>query len=153
MTPGSRLNRLYACAVAAILVGCNGSASAPPPLTRAGAAGASAHGVGGPLARRGVGLGAVLTSKHGQIYGFDVNRSGDDGLLATASDVETFDQNTGQILKTYPAKTPPGTSYAADGILNGDIGLITRFVVPKGSLYAKRHFNIMKPVTKGQVHR
>jgi len=152
MTRGSRLNRLYACDVAAILVGCNGSAYAPPPLTRAGAAGASAHGVAGPLARRGVGLGAVLTSKHGQIYGFDVNRSGDDGLLATAFDVETFDQNTGQILKTYPAKTPPRTSYAADGILNGDIGLITRFVEPKSSLYAKRHFNIMKPVTKGKFN-
>jgi len=150
MAPGVRLNRLYACAVAAILVGCNGSASAPPPLIQAGAAGASAHGIASPLARRGVGLGAVLTSKHGQIYGFDVNRNGNDGLLATVSDVETFDQDTGTILKTYPAKTPAGTSYAADGILNGDLGLITRFVVPKGSLYAKRHFNVMKPVTKGK---
>jgi hypothetical protein len=150
MTLGSRFAGLYACAVAALLVGCSDGASAPPPLPRAGAAGALGHAVSGPLARRGVGLGAVLTSKHGQIFGFDVNRNGDDGLLATAFDVETFDQDSGQILKTYPAKTPRRTSYAADGILDGDIGLITRYVEPKGSLYAKRRFNVMKPVTKGK---
>src|SRR5581483_9110414 len=87
---------------------------------------------------------------HGQIYGFDVDRNGNGGLLATASDVETFDQDTGQILKTYPSKTPARTTYASDGILTGDVGLITRFVQPKGSIYAKRHFNVMSPATKGK---
>jgi hypothetical protein len=149
MTPGARLNRLYACAVAAILVGCNGGASAPPPLTRSGAAGAT-RSIAGPMARRGVGLGAVLTSKHGQIYGFDVDQNGNDGVLATVADVETFDQDSGAILTSYPKKTPERTSYGADAILHSDIGLITRYVEPKGSLYAKRHFNIMKPVTKGK---
>jgi hypothetical protein len=149
MTPGARFNLHYACAVAAILAGCNGSASAPPPLPRAGAAGAT-RSIAGPPARRGVGLGAVLTSKHGQIYGFDVDQNGNDGVLATVADVETFDQDNGQILKSYPKKTPARTSYGADAILNGGIGLITRYVEPKGSLYAKRHFNIMKPVTKGK---
>jgi hypothetical protein len=144
------VKNVYACAVAAILVGCNGSASAPPPLTRAGAAGAPVRNAAGPLARHGVGLGAVLTSKHGQIYGFDVDRNGNGGVLATAADVETFDQDTGEILKTYPSKTPPRTSYAADGIVTGNIALITRFVQPKGSLYAKRHFNVMNPATKGK---
>ncbi|HEX3458450.1 MAG TPA: hypothetical protein VHR97_10890, partial [Candidatus Baltobacteraceae bacterium] len=66
------------------------------------------------------------------------------------ADVETFDQDSGAILTSYPKKTPERTSYGADAILHSDIGLITRYVEPKGSLYAKRHFNIMKPVTKGK---
>src|SRR5690348_8281772 len=49
-----------------------------------------------------VGLGKVLTSKSGgQIFGFDINQSGDDGVLATAADVEVFDQNTGKIKRSF----------------------------------------------------
>src|SRR5207237_389144 len=53
-----------------------------------------------------VGLGRLLTTKDGgQIFGFDINQNGDDGVLASAQtvdssgdvqvSVETFDQNTG----------------------------------------------------------
>ena len=48
------------------------------------------------------GLGVVLTSQGGQIYGFDINQSGSDGVLATAANVETFDENSGKITKSFP---------------------------------------------------
>jgi len=142
-----RFAALAACAVAA-LGACSSGASAPPlapaePLT--------------PLrsltlhSTQSVGLGKVLTTKDGgQIFGFDVNRNGTDGVLATASDVETFDQSTGSITKAFPRKLPPGTSYSADGIAAGDVALVTRYVVPKGTIYAKRFYDVMDPVTSGK---
>lgn len=102
------------------------------------------------MRRHSVGLGKVLTSQGGQIYGFDIDGDGSNGLLATAFNVETFDENTGAIVKTFPKKTPSGTSYGADGIFTGDVGLITRYVVPKGQLYAKRFYDVMSPATAGK---
>lgn len=99
---------------------------------------------------RSPGLGAVLTSKSGQIYGFDIDQNGKDGLLATEYNVETFDETTGKIGKTFPKKTPSGTSYSADAIVTGDVGLVTRYVVPKGKIYAKRFYNTIAPVTGGK---
>ncbi|MGA8534820.1 MAG: hypothetical protein WB615_12000 [Candidatus Tumulicola sp.] len=98
-----------------------------------------------------VGLGVVLATKNnGQIFGFDIDQNGSDGVLATAANVETFNEDTGQISKSIPQKTPAGTSYGMDGIFGSDVGLITRYVVPKGSIYAKRYYNVMSPVTKGK---
>lgn len=130
-----------AFAVAVGLVACNGGAS-------------SAHfapaQAAGSVRRHAVGLGATLTSQSGQIYGFDIDQNGSDGVLATASNVETFDESSGKITGSFPKKLPRGTSYGADGILTGDLGLITRYVVPKNSIYAKRYYNVMNPVTAGK---
>lgn len=63
------------------------------------------------LARR-PGLGNILTtSDGGQIFGFDVNQRGNDGVLASAQtvsrfgdqvvSVETFDQDNGAITKVF----------------------------------------------------
>ena len=94
------------------------------------------------------GLGAVLSSKiGGQIFGFGINQDGSDGVLATASDVETFDSSTGKITKTFPKKVSSRISYSADGIFTGDVGLITRYVMPKGSIFAIRQYDVMNPVT------
>ncbi len=124
---------------AAVLAGCGSGVSTP------------LLGPSTPVrsqAKQAVGLGKILTTKnHGQIFGFDINSNGADGVLATATDVETFDQTTGTITKTFPKKTPPGTSYGMDGIFAGDIALITRYVVPSGKIYADRFYNVMKPVT------
>lgn len=103
-----------------------------------------------------IGLGKVLTSKDGgQIYGFDINQNGDDGVLTTAQDstkgflvsVETFDQNTGKIIKSFAKEDGPRDSYSMDGIFAGDVALITHFIVPKNSIYAKRKYEVMNPVT------
>jgi hypothetical protein len=137
----SRFPLLQLVAVAVLLSGCGGDVSGPP-------IGLSPH--ARSAARHSAGLGAVLTSQGGQIYGFDVNQNGSDGLLATAFNVETFDQSTGTIAKVFPKKNPPGTSYVAINISAGDVGLINRQVVPKGKIYAKRLYNVMDPVTSGK---
>ena len=135
--------QLHAFAVAALLGGCAGAVStfqaspAHPP-----SAGVARH--------NSAGLGVVLTSQGGQIYGFDINQSGSDGVLATAANVETFDENSGKITKSFPKKTPSGTSYGADGIFTGDVALITRYVVPKGKIYAKRFYDVMSPASSGK---
>ncbi len=135
-----RFPLLQLVAVAVLLSGCDGGASEPAALSpRARTA-----------AQHSVGLGAVLTSRRGQIYGFDINQNGSDGVLATALDVETFDQSSGTIAKVFPKKNPPGTSYVAINISAGDVGLINRQIVPKGKIYAKRFYNVMDPVTSGK---
>ncbi|HEY2445808.1 MAG TPA: hypothetical protein VGI20_08750 [Rhizomicrobium sp.] len=109
-----------------------------------------------PLAPGQVGLGKVLTSKDGgQIYGFDINQNGDDGVLASAQDsqngflvsMQTFDQDTGKITKLFKKYDGPKNSYGVDGIFAGDVGLATHYVVPKGQIYARRLYDVMNPVT------
>jgi hypothetical protein len=103
-----------------------------------------------------VGLGKVLSAKDKlQIFGYDIDQDGDDGVLATAGfqgnvfavDVETFDQNSGKIVKSFATRNSARNSYAADGIFNGDAGLITHYVTPKGEIYPRRVYDVMYPVT------
>ncbi len=139
---------LPAWAAAAALGACSSGASAPllAPVTSLTPSGSRAL-----ETKHAVGLGKVLTTKNGgQVFGFDVDRNGTAGVLATASDVETFDQNSGTITKSFPKKLPPGTSYAVDAIFARDVALVTRFVVPRGQIYAKRFYDVMNPVTKGK---
>jgi hypothetical protein len=103
------------------------------------------------LARNAVGLGKILSSNGGQIFGFDIDRSGNDGALATSTNVETFDQDSGAIQKTFPKSPPGGTSYDFDAIVTGDVGLVTRDVTPKGSPFAKRFYDLMDPVKGGFI--
>jgi hypothetical protein len=132
---------IHACTIAAFLAGCSGGASAPPP-TPSNEILASSR-----LANHSAGLAKVLTSKSGQIYGFGVDQNGNNGLLATASNVETFDAITGRVTRSFPRHAPSGTTYSAVGIFAGDVGLITRYVVPKGKIYAKRFYDVMDPAT------
>lgn len=128
--------------VTVLLAACSGGASAPPLISSHAAA------TTGSLRHRAAGLGAILSSKQGgQIYGFDIDQNGSDGIIATASNVETFDQDTGEITKVFPKRLPAGTSYSVVNISAGDVGLVTRYVVPKGKIYAKRFYNVMNPVT------
>jgi hypothetical protein len=111
-----------------------------------------------PVSAGTVGLGAVLTTEDGgQIYGFAINQHGDDGVLSSAQpsggsgdylvSMETFDQNTGKIAKSFKTEDGPRNSYQVDGIFAGDTALVTHFVVPKGTIYAKRLYDTMNPVT------
>ncbi len=139
------MNRACYVAVAALLAGCGGGASAPPLTSSSSPAAQSAH-----VSANTVGLGAVLSSKiGGQIFGFGIDQNGGGGVLATASDVETFDTGTGMITKTFPKKASGRISYSADGVFTGDVGLITRYVMPKGSIFANHFYDVINPVTKG----
>jgi hypothetical protein len=103
-----------------------------------------------------VGLGHVLsTSDGGQIFGWDIDEHGADGVLSASRDVkrgdrvsmQTFDQVTGEITETFATSSGPKNSYGVDGIFAGDIALVTHYVVPHGSIYAKRFYDVMDPVT------
>ena len=132
-----------------------GQLAAPwPALTRAGAA-TTPTGIRIVDDHR-VGLGAVLsTSDGGQIFGWDIDEHGTDGVLAASQDVpkgdkvsmQTFDQTTGAITSTFARYSGPKNSYGVDGIFKGDVALVTRYVEPKGSIYAKRLYDVMDPVT------
>ncbi|MGA9945702.1 MAG: hypothetical protein WBP75_11770 [Candidatus Cybelea sp.] len=134
-------NLLYACAAALIIAGCSGGASAPPltPLR-------STSQPASRLVGHAVGLGKILSSNGGQIFGFDIDRDGNDGALATSINMETFDQDSGAILKTFPKSPPSGTSYNFDAIVTGDVGLVTRDVMTKGSIFAKRFYDLIDPL-------
>jgi hypothetical protein len=107
-----------------------------------------------------VGLGATLTTADGgEIFGFDVDQNGSDGVLASAKtvnsdgellvSVETFDQNTGKITKSFARNMGTRVSYGVDGIFTGDVGLVTRFFTPTNSPHdaATRTYELMSPVT------
>jgi len=99
-----------------------------------------------------VGLGLLLTApSNGQIYGFDVDQNGTDGVIASywqgGIAVSTFDQTTATITDTLSKNVGPNNEYVVDAIFAGDVALITREVTPKGGLYAKRTYEVMNPVT------
>jgi hypothetical protein len=115
---------------------------------------------GSAAAARSPGLGATLSTKDGgQIFGFDIDQSGADGVLASAQtiddqgdvrvSVETFDQDTGAIEKSFARYTGHRNEYGMDGVFAGDVALITHYVTPAGSIYAKRFYEVMNPVTAG----
>ena len=103
-----------------------------------------------------VGLGKVLSTKDGgEIYGFDIDQNGNDGVLASAGysgntffvSVETFDEDSGKIVSSFATKDSARNSYSVDGIFAGDVGLVTHYITPKGKIYAKRVYALMNPVT------
>jgi len=103
-----------------------------------------------------VGLGKVLTTKGGgQIFGFDIDQNGDDGVLEStdlnqpvpSNSVETFDQNTGKIIRSFAKSQGEQNGYEMVGIFAGDVALITRFVPIKGSIFSKEKYAVMNPAT------
>jgi len=145
---------LYA-ALGLLLVAASGPSVAMP------AAGLKAPGPSHRLqarARHKIGLGNILSTKDGgQIFGFDINQFGNDGVLASAQTVspsgetlvsmETFDQDTGKITKLFAHHLNKRDSYSVDGIFAGDVALVTHYIIPKGTIYAKREYQVMNPVT------
>ena len=109
-----------------------------------------------------VGLGRVLTTRDGgQVFGFDINQNGDDGVLASAQtrpggrelvSVETFDQDSGRITKSVVRELGTTHEYGVDGIFAGDVALLTHYVTPKGSIYPKRFYQVMDPVAARQIN-
>ncbi len=108
-----------------------------------------------------VGLGKILsTSDGGEIYGFDIDQNGTDGVLASAQTIssggellvsmQTFNQDTGKITKTFARYKGLRNSYGVDGIFDGDVALVTHYVTPKGTIYARRVYDVMNPVTAGK---
>jgi hypothetical protein len=145
--PFRLLVRAFCCSVAALTSACAGVGGSTPatplgssgfaPGSRAGLASASRHGT--------TGLGKLLTSGNGsQIFGFDIDADGNDGILATSTNVESFDQDTGKITGTFPKNMPSGDTYSMVGISTGDTALTTEYGSQE---FATRTYLTTSPVT------
>jgi hypothetical protein len=104
------------------------------------------------------GPGHVVQDKFGgQIFGFDVDQSGTEGVLSEAQTlqngnvlaaVETFDQKTGKILKVL-VKTETMDDFVTMGVVGSSIGLVEREHVA-GFLHVVRSFRTINPLTANQ---
>jgi len=109
----------------------------------------------GQLVARRLIAGKVLhTADGGQVFGFDLNHRGNDGVLGSAktvtaqgqviASVETFDQTTAKITKVV-VSTNTTDDFVVEGIVDNDVGLILHdHVVNNRDV---RSFRSMNPVT------
>jgi hypothetical protein len=89
----------------------------------------------------------------GQIFGFDIDQNGTEGVLSESQDlnngnvlaaVETFDQKTGKILKVL-IKTETQDDFLTNGIVGNSVGLVERFH-EISFLHVKRTFHTINPL-------
>jgi len=101
------------------------------------------------------GAGKVLVHSKfgGQIFGFDIDQNGSEGVLSEAAlqsngtvlaAVETFDQKSGQILKVV-SETQTQDDFITLGVVGNSVGLIEH-EHEVGVLNVKRIFNVMNPL-------
>lgn len=115
------------------------------------------------LARRtGIGPGPVITtSDAGEIFGFDIDQNGHDGLLASWAgneiSVQTFDTQSDKITKTFGVITgkraAKGDDYVVDGIFANDAGLVDfqKAGIP-GQTATKDTYHLANPVTQNKLN-
>lgn len=97
----------------------------------------------------------IVHSKFGgQIFGFDIDQNGTEGLLSEAQDlsngnvlaaVETFDQTTGKILKVL-TKTETMDDFITLGVVGTSVGLVEHEHVVK-ELDVVRTFEVFNPLS------
>ena len=108
-------------------------------------------------AGREVGPGTTIVQSMfgGQIFGFDIDQNGTEGVLSEAQDigvkgkilaaVETFDQATGEIL-TVVKKIQTKDDFVTLGIVGNSVGLVEREHV-QGLFVAKRIYEELNPIS------
>lgn len=99
--------------------------------------------------------GVIVHSQFGgQIFGFDIDQNGTEGVLSEAKTgaggkvlaaVETFDQSTGKILKVVK-KTTTMDDFITLGVVGSSVGLIEHEHV-QGALNVIRTFQVMNPLS------
>src|SRR5271170_2130 len=105
------------------------------------------------------GVGKVLVHSKfgGQIFGFDIDQSGTDGVLSEArtlangnvlAAVETFDQKTGKILNVV-IKTETQDDFITMGIVGTSVGLVEREHEVSFD-HVKRTFHVLNPLASNQ---
>ncbi|MGB8907338.1 MAG: hypothetical protein WCC84_01180 [Candidatus Cybelea sp.] len=113
--------------------------------------------------RHTVGLGPVVTSQFGgQIFGWDMNQSGTDGVLtetvlgsSVINAIETFDESTGKITKIVQKaqRVNANVEPVVDAIAGVDVGIIDvehDFFV-RSRVERDDHFDIMSPVSGNKI--
>jgi hypothetical protein len=100
----------------------------------------------------------VHTQFGGQIFGFDIDQNGTEGVLTEAKTgaggkvlaaVETFDQSTGKILKVVK-KTTTMDDFITLGVVGTSVGLIEHEHV-QGILNVTRTFATMNPLSSNVI--
>ncbi|MGA3090944.1 MAG: hypothetical protein ABSD75_20240 [Terriglobales bacterium] len=102
-----------------------------------------------------VGPGATLVHSQfgGQIFGFDIDQNGSEGVLSEAqalnngkvlAAVETFDQASGKILKVI-TKLETGDDFLTLGVVGSSVGLVEHEHV-KGIYVNKRIYDVLNPL-------
>ena len=119
----------------------------------------SAAQVSGVGTEKPVGAGSTIVHSMfgGQIFGFDIDQNGTEGVLSEAQDisggnvlaaVETFDQASGKILKVA-AKTKTKDDFLTLGIVGSSVGLVEREHVT-GIFVTKRIYEELNPVSSNK---
>jgi hypothetical protein len=128
-------------------------------LSLSGRGMSQASGEAGVATQRPVGPGTTLVHSKfgGQIFGFDIDQNGTEGVLSEAQDisggkvlaaVETFDQKTGKILKVI-SKIETKDDYLTVGIVGTSVGLVEREHV-QGIFVNKRIYQELSPVSSNK---
>jgi len=114
------------------------------------------------LANRPKGPGNVVvhTKFGGQIFGFDIDQNGTEGVLAdvkslnngnTLSAVETFDQKTGKILKVIAKKVTPVDDDIVVGIVGTSTAIVEHEHAPCALCFvSKRPYPLINPLDSNQ---
>jgi hypothetical protein len=96
----------------------------------------------------------------GQIFGFDVDQNGTEGILSESQDiaggkvlaaVETFDQRTGQILKVV-SQTETQDNFVTLGIVGNHVGLV-EYEHEVSFLHIQYKFPMLSPLGTNQFTR
>jgi hypothetical protein len=110
-----------------------------------------------PDSSAGAGKLLVHSKFGGQIFGFDIDQNGTEGLLSEAKTlnngnvlaaVETFDQKTGKILKVV-TKTETQDDFITLGVVGTSVGLIEHEHVVSFD-HVKRTFHVLNPLDSNQ---
>jgi len=136
----------------AMMVGSLGAAS-----DRAAAQDSPTGVVSSELAHPRAGAGTIIvkTEFGGEIFGFDIDQNGTEGLLSEAQDlsdgnvlsaVETFDQATGKIIKVVQKLTTKD-DFITLGIVGTSTGLVEHEHV-KGIYVSSRTYEVLSPLSK-----
>jgi hypothetical protein len=105
-------------------------------------------------------VGSVIVHSRfgGQIFGFDIDQNGTEGVLSESrllsngnilAAVETFDQATGAILKVI-AKTETQDDFLTLGVVGNSVGLVERERV-RGEFVRRRTFSTLDPLSSNMV--
>ena len=111
--------------------------------------------VAGERARAPIGAGTTIVHSKfgGQIFGFDVDQNGTEGVLSedkllangnVLAAVETFDQKTGKILKVV-SETENQDNFLTLGIEGTSVGLVEQEIVT-GLYVTDRIYDVMDPL-------
>ena len=148
------MRRALVSSTIALLTACSsGAGSSNPPGS------SSMSSVNGDATRRAsAGLGKVLSSAHGgQIFGFDVNQNGSDGLLSESQGsgkpaIETFNIKTAKITKIVKTLSAnPNDDFVTFGIVGNDVGFVDEQRVKLDPESRHDRFFLLTPVSGDKI--